>query len=292
MPLAAPRFLRPLAIAILAFLPSATAQAAVVGNWTAVKVRGTVVYLVGSQWQEFSRGDAVSDGQAVRTLQSGRLQLQRGKETISLGPNTAVEIDRSQQGSLTTVRQYSGSVVIVASPGGGEQLTVETPVLAVATVGGVISVAFDGATAEVKVDSGSVSVVDLLNGSEVELVAGQAVTNSAAAGMDFSGSGTLPTVVAVSGDGVAASGDAGVGTRAGSGADSGSEGIEGAGSVGAENRSPGGNGGNGGENSGGNSGGNGGGSAGGNGGGNAGGGGGNGNNGDNGNNGNGNGNKN
>jgi len=194
-------------MAALVVLHSATAYAAG-DEWTAVKVRGTVIHLVGSQWEEFSRGDTIADGQAVRTLQSGRLQLQRDQGSISLAPNTVVEIDENQQGDFTTVRQYSGSVTIEARQGDIAHIAVETPELLVSTAAGVISVAFDGNTAKVEVDSGSVAVIDRIHGTKSVLVAGQAVTRSASAGMDFSGSGTSPASVDASGDVVAASVDA------------------------------------------------------------------------------------
>ncbi len=185
------------ALAAAALLLSAAVQAADAGEWTAVKVRGTVVYLVGDQWQEFSRSDAISDGRAVRTLQSGRLQLQREGESINLGPNTAVEI-LSREGSPTTVRQYSGSVTIKARKG-QEHISIETPLLVASTADGVVSVVFDGATARVEVSGGSVSVVDRLLGNTAVLVAGQAVSNSASAGLRFSGGGIPPVALDAAG---------------------------------------------------------------------------------------------
>ena len=187
MPLVVSRA-RLVAIAIVASFQSA-ASAAVSSDWVAVKVRGTVVQLVGSQWEELAPGGVLPDGQALRTLQSGRLQLQRDDETIALGPNTTVEIEHRGEAAPTLVRQYSGSVVVKATIAGTEHITVETPVIAVSTNSGVVTVAFDDDSASVIVNSGTVTVVDLLYGSTALLTAGQAVTNSASAGLGVSSAG-------------------------------------------------------------------------------------------------------
>lgn len=202
MPRAVSWITRPVAIVLLALIQS-TAFAAVFDDWTAVSVRGTVVYLVGDYWEELARGGIIAAGQPVRTLQSGRLQLQRRDTIISLGPNTAVEIDHGGPDAATTVRQYSGSVIVRANPRQSEHIAVETPVLAIMVNGGIVSVAFGQGTAEVRVDSGTVSIIDRLRGNRAVLVAGQAITNSAAAGLGFSGSGHPPTVVDSAGNQIA-----------------------------------------------------------------------------------------
>jgi len=247
MPLVVSRS-RLMAIAIVAFFQSAP-LAAVSSDWVAVNVRGTVVQLVGGQWEEFARGGNLSDGQALRTLQSGRLQLQRDDQSISLGPNTAVEIDHGQ-GSLTTVRQYSGSVLVKASAGRSAQIAVETAVLAVVTGGGVVTVAFDGDTAEVTVESGVVSVVDRLHGNMAVLGPGQTVTNSASAGMGVSGVGVLPAILDSNGNEVEMSTAAANSPSPSGGGNAGGN----SGNAGGNSGNAGGNSGNAGGNSGGNSG--------------------------------------
>lgn len=172
------------------------ASAAAVDDWIVVSVRGTVVYLVGSEWEELARGGVLMDGQPVRTLQSGRLVLERNGGTVSLGPNTTIQIER---GATTIVTQHSGSVVVDAG-GGDARFAVETPVLAVTTTGGAVAVAFDGGTATVSVASGAASVIDRIGGNEVMLGTGQAASNSAAAGLGISGAGELPAIVDAGGE--------------------------------------------------------------------------------------------
>ncbi len=226
MSLVPPR-MRVAAFAVLALLLTA-APAAAAGDWIAVSVRGTVVYLVGSEWEELARGGVLMDGQAVRTLQSGRLVLEREGGKVSLGPNTTVQIER---GATTTVTQHSGSVVVDAG-GGSARFFIETPVLAVVTAGGAVAVAFDGKTATVSVASGAASVIDRLKGSKAMLGSGQAATNSAAAGLGVSGAGELPAIFDASGEVVGAPGKsqgnaAGNGNAGGNSGNSGNNGNNG-----------------------------------------------------------------
>ena len=213
MPRAVSWIARPVAIVLLALIQS-TAFAAVFDDWTAVSVRGTVVYLVGDHWEELARGGIIAAGQPVRTLQSGRLQLQRQDAIISLGPNTAVEID-SRGPEATTVRQYSGSVIVRADPRQSEHIAVETPVLAIMVNGGIVSVAFGQGTAEVRVDSGTVSVIDRVRGNRAVLGAGQTMTNSASAGLAFSGGDHPPAAVDAAGNQITATTQPGAGSSGG-----------------------------------------------------------------------------
>lgn len=183
--------------AVLALL-AAAAHAASPDAWIAVHTRGTVVSLVGSEWKECVRGDVLSEGQTVRTLHSGRLVMQRGEERISLGANTAIQLGRKAEGGATTIRQYSGSVVVQVSAGRPRPFAVETPALAVSTTSGIVAVAFDGDTASVSVSDGTVSIFDRVHGHEAVLANGQNATSSAA-GFTVGGAGVLPVILDAAG---------------------------------------------------------------------------------------------
>lgn len=187
-------------LAVLVLLQTA-AHAAMPGGWIAVHVRGTVVSLVGGEWQEVDRG-VVLVGETVRTLRSGRLTLQLGDGRIGLGGDTAIQLG-ADQGGVATVRQYSGVLLVEAGAAGPRRIAVETPVLAIVASEGVVSITFDDGVAVVRVESGSASVIDRLHGDEAVLAAGQAATGSSA-GIDVSGAGDPP--VAADGKGNVVSG--------------------------------------------------------------------------------------
>ncbi|HEY0919296.1 MAG TPA: hypothetical protein VGD93_08790, partial [Devosia sp.] len=155
------------------------AQGAAVGaaraaGWTASDVRGTVVKLVRGEWQECERGAKVAEEATLRTLR-GRLVLEHDLGKISLGGGTTIQLGGN--GGGTTVVQYSGTVVVEA---GGGQIAVETPMLAVVAGDGVATVAYDGAVARVRVDRGTVTVLDRVRGGSAVLAAGQAAVGTAA----------------------------------------------------------------------------------------------------------------
>lgn len=198
--------------------------------WIAVLTRGTVVSLVGSEWKECVRGDVLSEGQTVRTLHTGRLVMQLGDERISLGANTAIQLGRKAEGGATTIRQYSGSVVVQVSAGQSRLFAVETAVLAVSTTSGIAAVAFDGDTASVSVSDGTVSIVDRVHGHKAVLANGQNATLSAA-GFDVGGAGVLPVILDAAGNVVRTAtadadgalpehGDNGIGSNNGNGGNS------------------------------------------------------------------------
>lgn len=164
-----------LALVVLTALPAAAARAE---DWVAVSVRGTVVQLVGTAWQEFGRGASVVDGQALRTLQSGRVVLSRGEDTLTIGAGTAIEWVADD--GAAKIRQYSGSLTLSAGSG---RVVIETPVFDVAAAGGgIVSVAFDGSETHVVVHSGDASVTDRVRGRRTALSAGQAMAGSTAPG--------------------------------------------------------------------------------------------------------------
>src|SRR6185437_335711 len=96
-------------IVLPALLPVGIAQAA---DWTAVKLHGMVYADAGGgNWVRLSRGAAVADGRAIRTLVSGNAVFARGAETVAFGPNTEGEItDRPGQRPFTIVVEQAGVV--------------------------------------------------------------------------------------------------------------------------------------------------------------------------------------
>ena len=176
-------------LALFAMLvQGATVGAARAAGWIASDVSGTVVKLVRGEWQECERGAKVSGEVTLRTLR-GRLVLEHETGKIRLGGGTAIQLGGRSGG--TTVMQYSGTVAIEA---GGAPIAIETPVLAVVAGDGVATVAFDGATARVQVESGTVTVLDRVHGGRAVLLAAGQTATGTAAGMGISGRARLPPV--------------------------------------------------------------------------------------------------
>jgi hypothetical protein len=183
------------AFAIVALgVTSATAD-----DWTAVQLRGQVLQLVNDQWQPLQRGMVVPDSRHIRTLGSGRVTLKRGKETLSLRPDTEIQIhDRGTPAKPdTTVSEYAGTVSVEAQVEDVQHFAVETSVLAAVVKGTKFTVHAGKTGAAVSVQRGHVEVDDHRNGSHVLISIGQSASIDLAKGNDLTvveGSGSAPAV--------------------------------------------------------------------------------------------------
>ena len=101
------------AIMLAAFLVLSATAAAWAGTWTATRVRGTVIQLVGERWQEVVRGEILAEA-ALRTLRSGRLSVQAGTLELDIGPNSVLELDSTPARGAGSVRAYLGALTIGA----------------------------------------------------------------------------------------------------------------------------------------------------------------------------------
>jgi hypothetical protein len=172
-------------------------------DWNAVRLRGQVLQLIDGAWQPLHRGDMVPDGNVVRTLGSGMVDLVRGEETVSLKPNTQIVIaDRSAKKPFTVVSQYFGTVEIEAEVRNVQHFAVVTPFLA-AVVKGTKFIVQSGKTgASVSVQRGHVAVEDKHDRTHVLLSVGQRALvdrNKTRGAIEVSGAGDLPVVTASDG---------------------------------------------------------------------------------------------
>jgi uncharacterized membrane protein YgcG len=161
-----------LALAVMAVIFAV--QAAVAEQWTAVKLRGTVVRLVDGEWERMTRGTVLENGQVVRTLERGHAQLVRGNETLDLGPDTQIVIfDKGGARPFTTVRQYFGTVAVEAEARDVQHFAVTTPYLAAVVKGTKFVVVSGDRGANVSVSRGRVEVDGTSGGPGVVIVPGQ-----------------------------------------------------------------------------------------------------------------------
>jgi hypothetical protein len=144
-----------LMLLLLVGLPGA-AVAGPPGSWTATSVHGTVLMLSQGEWLEVAEGESVASGEAVRTLQAGRVQLERGRDLIVMAPDTAVLLDADKRPGRTTIEQYSGTLEIVADK--GARVMVHTPAFTADTTGGALQVRVRAGNAGLVVRRGAVTV--------------------------------------------------------------------------------------------------------------------------------------
>ena len=163
------------AVIVVAILLSA-GSAALADEWTAVRLRGQVLELVGKQWQVVPRGTAVADGTVVRSLASGYADFVRGTETVSISPNTELVIsDKAAAGSkpFTTVTEYFGTVAVEADIENVKHFAVLTPYLAAEVKGTRFTVTSGATGASVTVERGRVAVDDLSDHEHATISIGQ-----------------------------------------------------------------------------------------------------------------------
>ncbi|MBU1307565.1 MAG: FecR family protein [Alphaproteobacteria bacterium] len=180
-----------IALTIAATLPGA----AWADDWQVAKLRGAAAELVDGSWRPIHRGDVISDDRAVQTLDGGRLSLRRGRETIDLGPNTAIRIKDRDGQQYTTVNQYFGTVEVEAEVRDVKHFAVVTPMLAAVVKGTRFTVTSGEHSAGVSVQRGQVAVEDSDTGQSVLLAKDQSATTTDEGGpLEVSGDGDLPKV--------------------------------------------------------------------------------------------------
>lgn len=174
-------------------------------DWTAVKLRGVVMGLFDGEWVRLERGVVIPDDQAIRTLASGRVTLERGEETIEVGPDTQIQIvDRAGRSKHTRVKQYFGRIAVEAEVRDVTHFSVQTPHLAAVVKGTRFVVTSGDDGARVQVERGAVAVKDSAN-SSVVIGAGQEAKATPGAAMTVAGRGELPQVLDAAGAPVAKS---------------------------------------------------------------------------------------
>ena len=168
-------------------------------DWLVIKLRGTVEQLVDTNWTALQRGDAVPDDRTVRTGPDGQVDLQRGKEVVTLGASTQVQIHDQTDTRFTTVQEDFGNVEVEAEVQNAPHFVVETQFLAAVVKGTHFVVATRWTGASVSVDRGFVAVQSKASGRSTTVTVGQTASIVPASDIVLSGSGTLPAVFSAEG---------------------------------------------------------------------------------------------
>ena len=170
-------------LALILVIPSLIAVPALADDWTASKLRGTVLVSAddagNGPWQHLKRGDVVSDARAIRTLGSGNVEFTRGAETIAFGPNSQGEIVDKTGKLYTTVVQQFGAVAIEAEAKQVQHFAVQTPFLVAVVKGTVFTVVTDKHASKVSVSRGLVAVTDIAKHQTTMVPAGQQIVENA-----------------------------------------------------------------------------------------------------------------
>jgi hypothetical protein len=171
----------------LVFVLAMAAVPALAEDWVAVKLRGSVFVFVDDHWTPLHRGDAVPDNRVVRTQPSGHVLLQRGTETIDVGPNSQIEIVDRTGRRYTTVKEHYGTVEIEADVRNVQHFEVRTPYLAAIVKGTNFVVTSGKETSRVYVKRGKVAVEDLATHAHVDVTAGQSAATAPGGGLSTEG---------------------------------------------------------------------------------------------------------
>jgi hypothetical protein len=181
---------------LLAILGAAllAATPALADDWTVTKLRGAAQAMDNGTWKALTRGDAVPDGNMIRTLADGHLDLQRGQEVVTLGANTEITIADKTGQRYTTVRQDFGSVEVEAEVENVQHFEVDTKFLAAVVKGTHFIVTADALGASVTVDRGAVAVESLASRRSTTVTLGQTASVARSTDLAVSGGGTLPAI--------------------------------------------------------------------------------------------------
>lgn len=143
-------------------------------DWSVVRASGQVWVKSGGA-QVASLGDLrkVSPGSSVATGAGGRILLQRGKETMILGPNTIMSLPSRPGRSFTTILESAGEIEFDVDKRNVKHFSVKTQRLAAVVKGTHFSVSVGSQSDTVSVDRGSVEVTDRSTGRRVNILPGQ-----------------------------------------------------------------------------------------------------------------------
>jgi hypothetical protein len=162
-----------LAVAIVTIFGAA----AFADDWVVVRLRGSVLQHVDGEWIKLKRGSVVPDSRVIRTLKTGNVEFERGNESVTIGPNTQIQIfDEESVKPFTTVKQYFGTVTVDAEVRQVQHFAVQTPYLAAVVKGTKFVVTSDDSGADVAVKRGHVLVEDKTSHDSVTLSIGQSAT--------------------------------------------------------------------------------------------------------------------
>lgn len=178
-----------IAVALGSFdLPGALAGSGTTAaeGWQVLESHGGVRYLPATErhWWPARTGIEIPDGSVVATGRSGFLIIDRAGESITVHPQSRLELRGGPSG--TEVQQTAGNLRYRITRTPDRRFAVETPYLSLMVKGTVFDVEVSDHGTEVDVTQGRVRV-DTPRGQVAELIPGQSarIAEHAAAGLEF-----------------------------------------------------------------------------------------------------------
>ncbi|MCM5557021.1 FecR domain-containing protein [Pleomorphomonas sp. JP5] len=171
----------------------ALALPALAEDWQVASAAGKAFRLEGTSWVQVKPAETIAVGGTVKTLGSGTLTLTRKGVTVTISPNSRVQVAERMNGTFTDVIQTAGSTAVEVDPKRRIRLAVATPYMAAVVKGTVFTVSTFQGYSETTVQRGRVAVIDTRNRLEAEVTAGQVATAGPETPLQLSGAGTLDT---------------------------------------------------------------------------------------------------
>lgn len=175
------------------------ASSALAEDWQIASAAGKAFRLEGTSWVLVKAAETIAVGDTVKTLGSGTLTLTRKGVTVTIAPNSRVQLSERMDGTFTDVIQTAGSTAVEVDPRRRIRLAVATPYMAAVVKGTVFTVSTFEGYSETSVQRGRVAVIDTRNRLEAEVTAGQAAKAGPAMPLSLSGDGALDTPEAFTG---------------------------------------------------------------------------------------------
>lgn len=166
-------------------------SAALAADWQVTVMSGKAFRLDGTAWVAVAAGEPIALGNSVKTLGSGRLTLQRDGVTVTVGPNSLLQIKERMDGKFTDVLQSAGAADVEVDPKKHIRLAVETPYMAAVVKGTVFAVSTHQGYSETAVRRGRVAVIDVAHRLEVDVTPGQVATAGKGKPLSIAGTGKL-----------------------------------------------------------------------------------------------------
>lgn len=198
MPISLPRGTTALAgLVIVTIVGSTVATQAGQDGWTVVKVSGPAWQMIGGEHSDLADGMTVQSGALVHTGERARLRLQRGTESMIIGPSTELSInERPGQALSTVVAEKAGSAAFDVEKQNVQHFSVETPMLAAVVRGTHFTVSARQGAGDVAVERGTVAVTALKTGETADVTVGQKASVGAR-GLSVTGPGPHSPVTRV-----------------------------------------------------------------------------------------------
>jgi hypothetical protein len=165
-------------------------------DWLVTKLTGQAwIAMPDTPAIKAAAGTIVPDRATFSTERNARARLERGAESIAVGPNTVLSPRESSFWGTTTILQQSGRIELEVEKRNVQHFSVETPLMAAVVKGTRFVVTVSARAVDVKVSRGLVEVKDLLSGEVANIAPGQsAAVSSAGRGLQVGGVGRMPDI--------------------------------------------------------------------------------------------------